>query len=109
MEGNEDFIPNEPLCDRLRKFRDLYSNEIPDEIIHGLEFKYKVRKNWFNGVAATLELMILTGQILEPELAREVKEFIDFCAKTLSKKQLTEKEDIDRGNLIINKVLASLG
>ena len=64
--------------ERLRNLRDNYSDEIPEEILSGLSKrkKYKVRRQWFHAVVGSLWNALRTGQISDPEVQTEAKEFI---------------------------------
>lgn len=94
--------------DRLRTLRDSWSDEIPEEIIHSnsRNNRFKVRKNWFQGVTATLE-EVLEG-IDDEDFEKRIKiaEFVtQYTSPSFKDKPLTEESDIYEANEMINFVL----
>jgi hypothetical protein len=102
------------LVDRLHYFRDSFKDNIPRKIIHSIDKKknYKVRTGWFVGLAADLENAIREKTIDKPEIRIEVNEFLDWYKNDFGLRPgnpKNTKEDIERGNKVINAVLESLG
>lgn len=95
--------------ERLRKLKDEWSDEIPKKIIHGPSSdlkKFKVRRNWWQGVVGSLAMALERGQIPNPEVQEEVKEFLEhYTSEKFHKQPLTTAEDIEKANSIINLVL----
>ncbi len=105
--GKED-IRHLSVPDKLRYLRDNFSDEIPDQVIHSTSPNnaFKVRRNWFQGVVATLERALDEGLVSNPDMEWRVNVFIrDYTSQEFKDKPLTEASDIDEANRIINLVL----
>ena len=107
-ESNEWFKRDDPWQVRLRKMRDLVSDEIPPEIIHSISpnRNFKVTKAWWTGLFAIFENAIEDREIDGP-LARELEAFMeDFRAQGFfDQNRLTTELDIQRANGMITQVL----
>ena len=88
--------------------RDLVSDEVPSEIIHSdsPNPNFKVTKAWWVGVFAIFENSIEAGEIGDL-LRTEVEEFMEgFRGQGFfHADKLTTAEDIQRANMMINRVL----
>lgn len=104
--GEPNNIPD-PATRGLRLMYHLYSDEIPDRIIHsGSENRYfKVTKIWFVGVTHFLHKGLRSGEFSDPEVIPLIHEFIDFFRTEYSKRRLTKPEDIERTNELIKKIV----
>ena len=94
--------------DYLVHLRDDFLDEIPTKIIHGkhgaADLVYKVRKNWFQKVHG--EIRIAKMENLIP--ANVVEQALEFCRQIESEdfhKRLTQPEDIQSANKIIDLIL----
>lgn len=107
------------LIDKLlydRKWFDV----IPDRIVHSNDGPWKIRSNWFLGIAADLNLALTRG-ILPAAVEKDAKDYLDWWTKGREETHkeiqtsdygpivINTREDIERGNAIIDKVLESLG
>lgn len=111
-------VPESPeyYIGMFTKLRDGYKNEIPDQIIHSTDSdnNYKARVAWFTSLVGMLEPF--KEDYLEDledreslELLDEIDSFIKYCTSAdFIEKERTNKEDIDRGDNILNKVLKVL-
>lgn len=92
--------------ERYKWLRDQFSDEIPNEILDGrIGGNFKVRRNWWQGLVQDLELGVMKGVISE-ELKPDVEQFIDYYTSDEFKHQLlTKKEDIQRANDLLEKIL----
>lgn len=93
---------------RLRKLRDDYSEEIPEKILSGIspDRKFKVRRNWWQGVVGSLLNTLKWNLITDPEIRAEVEEFTNhYKSEEFHDQPLTTARDIQRANEIINLVL----
>ncbi|MBI2268333.1 MAG: hypothetical protein HYU80_02670 [Candidatus Blackburnbacteria bacterium] len=94
----------------LRILRDDYSNEIPEQVLHGPvtnsdRKKFKVRRNWWNGVVGGLGRLRLKG-LVPTGLEQEVQDFVDhYSSEEFHSQPLTTAEDIARANEIITKIV----
>ena len=93
---------------KLVELRDSYSDEIPDEVLHSVgNPKYKCRKGgWFTGVINKTYLANMDG-FLSEESQRECEKFYEYC-KILQGKPLIEREDIEKGNRLLDFVIRDL-
>lgn len=101
-KGPPDFL----LKEDLKKFRDNFSDEVPAEIIHGpreVGTDTKARRNWFQMVATTLELLVKVGNIDE-EIQILIEQFVDYYTSS-EFNRLTQPSDIQKANNVINTVL----
>lgn len=91
----------------LRRLRDDWSDEVPEEILHGGKGadspKFKVRRNWWAAVFNYLNILILQGS-LKVEEEREVKSFLIEYGEKI-RNNLTTREDIEIANNLITKVV----
>jgi len=112
MTETETVNPQQQLIARLLYFRDSFSEKIPKRIIHSIDKKnnYKVRTVWFVGLAADLEKAMRSGVINKSEVRAKVNEFFDWYKNEfgLRGNVRNTREDIERGNKIINEVLEDL-
>lgn len=106
IENFEDFDP----IVRLRSLRDDWSDEVPEEILRGGKGndspKFKVRRNWWQGVFSCLHIASQKG-ILDDVLKEEIKNFMKEYGERI-RNNLTTQEDIAAANVIITKVLDSV-
>ena len=101
------------LAKRLIEARDGWSDEIPNRIIHSNEpnNKYKVRTSWIAAVANDLDRSITVG-ILPNSVKEDVNKFFNWYKTDFRNKPgdipINTRDDVEKVNLIINKVLDSL-
>jgi hypothetical protein len=92
------------VFERLRRLKNNYSDEIPDEVLHG-EGGYKVRRNWWHGVVGYVDQLKDQGQIPK-ELQTEVDQFIThYTSPDFHQQDLTTEDDIKRANSLLDKLL----
>lgn len=109
-----DFEPytKEILIVRLSNLRDKWSEEVPHHILHSTDGPYKIRTGWFLGLVADLEVSKIES-VLPNEVIEDVDKFLKWWKDDFGKRPgspvINTKDDIEKGNLIINKVLESLG
>lgn len=95
--------------DHLIFLRDTFSDVIPEREVHSnyLDNRYKVRKNWFAGVGASIE-NLLNHQEYSPETSEQIEAFFsriyteDFITRP------TTAEDISCANALINHLVADV-
>jgi nucleoside diphosphate kinase len=94
------------IRDHLKFLRDSFSNEIPTKIIHGNidQPKYKVKKNWFQGIIADAE-----NQISEGYASKKSKKlfegFIEYYHNSNAINRLTNREDIEKANRLLTSLI----
>jgi len=99
--------------EKLRHFRDKYTDEIPNDEIHSHEdpnnYKYKVLKGWWTSVLPYLQLLSDNHLIVDEKLARGTKRFIEnYTSQEFHKKvRLVTAGDIKKANAIIGVILKS--
>lgn len=92
----------------LRALRDNYSDEIPEQVLHGptsaVDRKaFKVCRNWWIGLVGGLGRLQLEG-LAPPCLDEEVKSFVVYYSSD-EFKRLTTAEDIRRANDLITRIV----
>jgi len=86
------------------RLRDEWSDEIPEEIVHGRSFK--ARKVFFANVALSLQLACEKGEIANSDVVEEVSRFIDdYAGSDEFHDRLTTDNDIARANDILDEIL----
>jgi len=99
------------LTNHLRFLNDSFSSEIPEKILHSTsqDNRFKVRKNWFQGVIADFAHAI---EYLNPQkdndLKNEINNFLDQFTKREFGNRLTTPEDIQSADDLLNKVISAL-
>lgn len=90
--------------EHLRQLHDDFSDEIPGQVLHG-QGRFKVRRNWWQGVIGDLDRLMSHGQIPE-ELKGEVDEFMThYTSEEFHSQPLTTQEDLGRVNTLLRKIL----
>src|SRR6185436_2482793 len=94
---------------KLKELHDDYTDEIPQEIMHGGDNvddfkKYKVRGNWFTAVKHNLENAALK-KFFPEDFVKEFTSFFNAYQNRMSsgKDVRTTKEEIDTANNILIK------
>jgi len=95
----------------LRILRDDYSDEIPNKVLNGSmprdQIKYKVRRNWWNGLVGGLSRVQEKG-LISNELQEDVTAFLEhYTSEEFHNQPLTTAEDIQKANNLLNKILGS--
>ncbi|KKR71146.1 MAG: hypothetical protein UU12_C0007G0017 [Candidatus Woesebacteria bacterium GW2011_GWA2_40_7b] len=101
------------FTESLVELRDNWSEEIPDRMVHSTDGPWKVRTGWFLSLAANLEVFRDEGFVPNDSL-EIVQQYLDWWTKDYKERKsepdvINTREDIKRGNNVINKVLESLG
>ncbi len=87
-----------------------WSDEIPEEILHG-GGNYKVRINWWSGIIGNIYSTLIFELISNSSLKQECEEFLDKYAGTNYWNNCTNrttKEDIDHANRVVEMVIQDL-
>lgn len=98
------------IWDLFMDLRNTYSDEIPDTEVHSTDKnnRYKVRSAWFTGISTGAQMLRSQGLVGNDEQGQKVQEFIQHVnSEQFHQRGLTTKEDIDRGNEILD-ILISL-
>ena len=100
-------MPEQTLSGRLVELRDNYRGEIPDRIIHSdaPDNLFKVRRGWFTSLRIILEESIWRGEIVDPEVRKQVEKFIEFVSDDYGRRMKTTPEDIAYADTVIDLVL----
>lgn len=110
-----------PTIDSLKRLRYEWSDEIPQEIIHGTtegetgqqrKKHYKVQHNFFGAVNISIANIVDLSNdpdLLSPEFKEEFRRFEAHVSSPEFQKSLTAKEDIDWANNLIDKLFLELG
>lgn len=96
------------LNDNLVRYRDLYSNRIPNEILHSNvpDNRFKVRKTWFVGVFQCIDFYTDRRDAeLGPALLKEYEELREEIGKNL--RTPTTASDVNRTNRLINRIIGA--
>ena len=90
----------------MKFLRDDFSNEIPEKILHSNmgQPKYKVRKNWFQGVIADADCVISDGYATD-HTKRLFEEFMSYYKNSDAMNRLTKSEDIDKANKLLTSLI----
>lgn len=106
LATKEDFI------EHLLYGRDQFSEEIPSRILHSTDGNFKIRTGWFVGIASAL-WEVREHSILPDPIIEDVNIFLNWYSGEFKDREgdppLNTREDIEKGNEIIDKVLASYG
>jgi len=96
--------------DYLKMLRDEYSNEIPDQILHGPVSvtnpkRNKARRNWWFCVVGRLD-KLRSKNLVPFGLDEEVNDFIKhYSSKEFHNQLLTTEADINKANELITKIV----
>jgi hypothetical protein len=97
----------EEIIISLKKLRNDFIDEIPKEEIHG-EMKYKCQNNWFQGVNFGVSLLIFNKYIKDSKLVDHYESFERYLKETNIHERYKNKEDIRRGNELLDKIILYL-
>jgi len=89
--------------EKLGWLRDEFSDEIPNEVIHG-GGRFKVRRAWWQCLTGNLELGLQEGVIPE-ELREDTQTFLEDTITEFRQQSLTYPEDIQRANNLLDRIL----
>jgi hypothetical protein len=109
-----DFEPmtKEVLIDLLSDLKDNWSEEIPSHILHSTDGHYKIRTGWFLSIASNLEVALSEG-LLQEKIKPAAEAFLDWWVNEYGIGQngtvINTADDVNRGNIVLTKVLESLG
>lgn len=84
-----------------------FSDDVPKQVIPNTtpNNAYKVRRNWFQGVTATLETMIANGGI-EGETLVHIQQLVErYTSQEFREQSLTQNDDISEANRIITLII----
>jgi hypothetical protein len=96
----------EKYLEKLRYLRDIWSDEIPTEILHGPHGpQFKVRKAWFQAIYAWIEIGLDKG-LVDNEIRGAYQDFHNYIGDSWLCKRLTEKQDIEQGNKVLSSVIS---
>ena len=84
-----------------------YSEEIPSKDVSGKGNNYKCRKNWFHWVTMNLQVGVKVGYSSQ-NIEKLCQEWLAYAEKTNFHKRLTTKEDIQKGNEILDAAIKDL-
>ena len=101
---------NLDLIDQLRRFREDWSDKIPQEIIHSVapDNKYKVRTNWFAGVVLNAWCLLEEGKLTDESAKKAAQELVNrFTTEDFKNRKLHTAEDIQTANNLIDGILKS--
>lgn len=96
------------MLEHLRGLRTGWKDEIPDRVIHSNEPDnlYKVRRNWFTGVVADVENLLIEGSITNGNKRAAAEQLLDrFTSEEFRDQELTTAEDIQTANRLIDIIL----
>lgn len=93
--------------ERLAWLRDEFSDEVPDEIIHGAG-KFKVRRAWWQCLAGNLDNGLREGVIPE-ELRADTRAFLRHTTTEFRQQTLTKPDDIQRANNLLDRIIGDKG
>lgn len=101
-----------PIKDRIKErliIAKTWFGGIPDRIVHSIDGPWKVRMGWFLGLAAELSLLV-NGEIISGETKESADEYLKWwkSLRDIKGEIFFTKEDIDRGDAVIDKVVADL-
>lgn len=89
--------------EHLRRLRTKFSDDIPDKVLHGGDFK--VRRNWWQGVVGNLEIALNNG-LVPPGLRQETEDFLKhYTSEEFHNQPLTTTEDIGWVNSLLDRIL----
>jgi len=97
-----------PPLEQLKELRFNFSDEIPSRIVHSNDpdNKFKVRKNWFQGVVANVANALEDGQISTQEGKVAAEQLLKrFTAEEFVDQKLTTPVDINEANRLIDVIL----
>ena len=97
-------VEKEEIYRKLQDDLDDWSNEIPNEIVH--MGNYKVRKNWWAGVCADLQVALGLG--VSKDIEAEINAFITSYNNPEFTARPTTAEDIGYANNVLRRVLVGL-
>lgn len=95
---------------KILEINNEYKPEIPEKIISGisLDNKFRVRKNYFQGLIGYLQLLFDYIPDKNEELKKDIKKFISFFTSKEFHDRLTTKEDLNKVNAICEKIFFTL-
>ncbi|OGE28747.1 hypothetical protein A2867_04680 [Candidatus Daviesbacteria bacterium RIFCSPHIGHO2_01_FULL_40_11] len=102
---------SERIITGLKRLRDEYKDEMPEEIVHSYSpgSKTKARKGWFCSVSGLLESLNYLGLIEDPITSKRLERGIEkFNSERFKNRERTRKIDITYGNLLINLALGEV-
>lgn len=108
MENPNLTATGERIITSLKRLRDEYSDDIPQEIVHSYSpnSKIKARKAWFCSVSGLFESLRYLGLIKNPTTSTKLERGIErFNSETFKNRARTRKIYITYGNLLINLAL----
>lgn len=96
------------MLEHLKGLRFDWSDEIPERVIHSddTDNLYKVRRNWFTGVAADVYNLLNEGFLTDSAKRAAAEQLLArFASEEFSKRALTTAEDIQKTNELIDIIL----
>ena len=96
------------MLEHLRGLRTDWKDEIPGKVIHSdaVDNQYKVRRNWFTGVVADVENLLIDGEITTDEGKAAAGQLLDtFTSDEFANRELTTAQDIQTANRLIDVIL----
>ena len=107
MEKEEQLIKSLQVLSEYYEF----TNEIPQQLVTALDWKYKCRKNRFSAVKDRLGIIAYLVGSHYPDLVQAIQDFEKFAESTISKKDDTNRiteTDIQTADSVILSVLNTL-
>jgi hypothetical protein len=109
LNGNEKTALRQSL-EMLKRYS-FWEDKLPEEVVHSDNIKekeYKGRKHWWQCVTLLLDDFANEQKTLSSNLEHEVNDFCkEYCSSEFTRR-LTTKEDIEKANKIVNKVLTEV-
>ena len=119
---NRQLSAKDKFTNKLLGFRYDWMEKIPNRIVHSSDGMYKIRSLWLIGIYGSLKYGI-DMNLLETPIQGEVQDTIKWLKEEYHLEKSREyryvsglgnivintQDDIDRGNLILDKVIAGLG
>lgn len=105
-----DLIKIKKVIEWLR-IKQSWKSDVPSQILNGAskEKNYKVRKNWWAGLACDLDyLSPILERLGNTDLIADISQFQSFLSNSDFGNRLTTKEDIELADKLIEKILSYL-
>ena len=100
------------LTQELVRIRNWNADQIPEQIVHSsdLEDRLKVRTAWLIGLASLLETAVDENLLNNSQVKEGINKFLEWYVNDWGSKRGVgnTREDIEKGNEIIEKVLESI-